>query len=147
MRQKNSKVDELGKIELFRRCRPADLRRLASIADEVKVSPGETLCHEGQTAFECFVIASGEVEVRVHDQPVAVLGPGQVVGEMALLDGGPRTASVIALTDVQAFAIDRRRLDGLLEDAPAIARAMLKQLSGRLRRLDDELVAATAGAD
>ena len=141
MRGDTPKVAELGRLELFGTCGRKELHLLASIADELTFERGDTLCVEGRNAYDCFVIASGEVEVRVHDQPIAVLGPGEVVGEMALLDGGPRTASVVALTDVRAFVIDRRRFDPLLERAPAVARAILKQLSIRLRQVDDELVA------
>ena len=139
MRRKNEKVVELGKLELFRRCGRRDLELLASIAEEVTFESGEALCREGQFAYDCFVIVSGEVEVRVHDQVIAVLGPGEVVGEMALLDGGRRAASVVALTDIRTFEIERRRLEPLLGRAPAVARAMLEQLSSRLRQVDDEL--------
>jgi CRP-like cAMP-binding protein len=140
-RRRDPKVVELAGLELFGTCRPRDLRVLASVTDAVTFAAGEALCREGRRPYECFVIAAGTVEVRVHDQPVAVLGRGDVVGETAVLDGGVRTATVVAVTDVQTFAIDRRRLDDLLERAPAIARAMLKQLAVRLRQVDSELVA------
>ena len=146
MRRRNAKANELGKLELFRRCRQRELRLLASIAEDVRFKPGAVVCEEGRFGYECFVIASGEAEVRVGDLPVAVVGPGDVVGEMAIVDGGPRTATVVALTDVHAFSIEKRRFDHLLECAPAIARAMLRQLSTRLRRLDEDLESAAASA-
>ena len=141
-RRTNAKAAELGRLDLFKTCRPRDLRVLASVTDEIRFAPGDVLCREGRRAYECFVMAAGRVEVRVHDKTVAVLGRGDVVGETAVLDGGVRTATVVAVADVQAFAIDRRRFDALLERAPVIARAMLKQLAGRLRQADNELVAA-----
>ena len=142
MRWNDSKAAELGRLELFRLCGKRELRLLASVADDITFTSGDALCHEGRVAYECFAITSGTAEVRAHDQTIALLGPGDVVGEMALLDGGRRTASVIARTDIHAFSIDRRRFDALLERAPAVARAMLRQLSSRLRQADDELVAA-----
>lgn len=142
MRRRDPKVDELARLELFRRCSARDLRMLASIVEDVHFRPGGVICAEGQHGYECFVIAAGEAEVQVGGQAVAVVGPGDVVGEMAIVDGGPRTASVVALTDVHAFSIERRRFDALLERAPAIARAMLRQLSTRLRHLDAELQTA-----
>jgi CRP/FNR family transcriptional regulator, cyclic AMP receptor protein len=142
MRARDTKAEELGRLELFRRCRKRDLRMLASIAEDVRFKPGQLLCQEGQHGYECFVIASGEAEVVVAGTRVAEVGPGDVVGEMAIVDGGPRTASVVALTEVHAFSIEKRRFDALLESAPAIARAMLKQLSTRLRRLDEDMQAA-----
>ena len=137
MRRPNAKAEELGRLEVFRGCRPNDLQLLASIAEYVSFERGQLICEEGRRGYECFVIASGEAEVLVNGQRVAVLGDGDVVGEMALADGGPRTASVVALTDVEAFSIDQRRFDPLLESAPAVARALLSQLSLRLRRLDE----------
>ena len=139
MRRRNRKAEELGRLELFRRCSPRELQLLASIADDVEFAPGELLCEEGRRGYECFVIASGEAEVLLGGERVAVVGAGDVVGEMALVDGGRRTASVVAMTDVHAFSIEQRRFDPLLESAPAVARALLRQLSTRLRRLDEAL--------
>ena len=144
--RRNAKTMELGALELFRTCRPRDLRVLASVTDDITFAEGEVLCREGRAAYECFVIAAGQVEVRVHDQPVAVLGRGDIVGETAVLDGGFRTATVVATTGVHAFAIDRRRFDDLLERAPAISRAVLKQLARRLRHADSEFVPGRAVA-
>ena len=145
MRQPTTKARKLGELELFTGCRKRDLEALASIADDVTFTPGDVLVRQGRWGYEWFVITSGEAEVRVDDRPVAVVGPGDVIGEMAILDGGPRTASVVALTDVHSFCVDRRRFDALLERTPAIARAMLKQLSLRLRHAD-QLAAAAAKA-
>ena len=141
MRRRDPKADELGRLKLFRSCRPRELRMLALIAEDVRFKPGSLICEEGHHGYECFVIESGEAEVVIGDLQVAIVGRGDVVGEMAIVDGGPRTASVVALTDVHAFSIERRRFDSLLECAPAIARAMLRQLSTRLRHLDEELQA------
>ena len=131
--RRDVKSVELGTLELFKECTPRDLRVLSSVTDDIAFAAGDVLCREGWRGYECFVLTSGQVEVRVLDQPVAVLGPGDVVGETALLDGGARSATVSALTDVHAFAIDSRSFDALLERAPAVARAMLTQLARRLR--------------
>ena len=139
MRRRDAKAEKLGRLELFRECSQRDLEYLASIADEVDLDQGDILCEEGREGYECFILESGEDEVSLNGQPVAVVGVGDVVGEMALVDGGPRTASVIALTDVHAFSIEQRFFDPLLESAPAVARALLRQLSTRLRRLDEAI--------
>jgi len=143
VRRNDKKAAELGQLELFRKCRPSDLRRLASIADKVTFEPGEVLCQEGRKGHDCYVIANGEAEVSVGGQSVAVVGRGDVVGEIAVLDGGRRTASVVAVDEVHTYAIEQRRVDDLLERAPAIARAMLEQLSNRLRHLDEQLAATS----
>ena len=136
MRRRNHKVNKLARIELLRDCRRRELELLATVTDEVMFRPGETLCTEGRGGSEVFMIAAGDAEVHVGGEAIAVVGPGEVVGEMALVDGGPRTASVIARTDVHTFAIEARRFSHVLERAPAVARAMLRQMSERLRRLD-----------
>lgn len=144
MRRNDKKAAELQRLELFKSCGKRELRLLASLAEDIAFVRGDTLCEEGRFAYECFVIRSGSAEVRVHDQAIAVVGPGDVVGEMALLDGGRRAATVVALTDIQTFAIERRQFGALLERAPVVAKAMLSQLAARLRHVDDELATAAA---
>jgi CRP/FNR family transcriptional regulator, cyclic AMP receptor protein len=147
MRTHDKKAERLGEIELFRNCRPRDLKLLASIVDDLSFEAGEVMCEEGRVGNECYVIASGTAEVLVDGQPVALVGPGDVVGEMAILDGGQRAASVVAVTEAHAYSIGQRRFDDLLEQAPTVARAMLEQLSIRLRHVDEKLAATRSEGD
>lgn len=130
------KVQELQQLEMFRGCRPAELRALAAAVDEATVPAGTVLCQQGDTGRECFVLTSGEVDVLIDDVCVATLGPGQVVGELSMLDHGPRTATVVTRTKAELFVIPRRRFKVLMERVPPLGGALMVALSQRLRAVE-----------
>lgn len=109
---------------------------MARASDEVDLAAGRVLCEQGQLGREAFVIVSGTAEVRRNNRKVATLGPGDCVGELALLDHGPRTATVTAATDMQALVIGAREFAALIDRVPPIAHKLLKALAGRVRDLD-----------
>jgi CRP/FNR family transcriptional regulator, cyclic AMP receptor protein len=82
------------------------------------------------------VVVSGTVRVEIGGQNVATLGPGEFFGEMSLLDGGPRTATVVAETDVVVEVIGQREFSALIEDTPHLAKKLLIGLARRLRAAD-----------
>jgi CRP/FNR family transcriptional regulator, cyclic AMP receptor protein len=131
-----TKEQELQDVELFRACRPAELRRLAAAVEVAAVPAGTTLCRQGESGHECYVVASGEVDVLIDDVCVATLGPGEVVGELSLLDHGPRTATVVARTPLDLFVIPQRRFKVLMERVPSLGLALMVALSQRLRAVD-----------
>lgn len=136
VRGHDHKVDRLRAVYLFQRCSAKELKKLAGIADEVEYRAGHVLCAEGDHASECFVIIDGEAEVRHGDRVVRTVGSGASVGEMGLLNHKPRSATVVATSALSAYVIDGRRFGGLLEEAPGLSRALLEELSDRLRTLD-----------
>jgi CRP-like cAMP-binding protein len=138
------KTDELHHLAPFRDCTPAELRALAGALDEASLPAGRTLCRQGETGLEAFVIASGEVDVIIDDIHVATLGAGQMVGELSVLDRGPRTATVITRTPVELFVIPGDRFKVLVERAPTMAESLMVALSRRLRAVD-EAVASGGG--
>ena len=112
-----------------------ELSKLARLVDEVTVDAGEILIREGDVARKAFVIAEGTARVTIGDQLVCELGPGQIVGETAMLEHGPRTASVVAATPVRLLVIgpsDLYSFAGL----PPVARAVMSTLLSRLRAAD-----------
>ena len=129
-------MQELQRLDMFRGCRPAELRALAAAVDEVTVAAGTVLCQQGDTGRECFVLMSGEVDVVIDEVCVATLGPGQVVGELSMLDHGPRTATVIAHTNAELFVIPRRRFKVLMERVPPLGSALMVALSQRIRAVE-----------
>ena len=139
--RKDHKIERLSQVELFRRCSATELQHLATIADEVELPAGHVLCVEGRIAQECFVLVRGEAVVEIGGAQVAVIGPGETVGEMGLLERKPRSATVRALTPVSAYVIARSRFDDLIERYPTVARLILAELSGRLRVADERAVA------
>jgi CRP-like cAMP-binding protein len=129
-------VDELAKVPLFSTCSKGELQAIGRATDELSLRAGRVLCEQGGRAREAFVIVDGEAEVRRNNRRVATLGPGDCVGEMALLDREPRTATVTASTDLQVLVIGAREFEALLAAAPSITHKLLGSLGARLRGLD-----------
>jgi CRP-like cAMP-binding protein len=130
-----SKVERLGEIDLFRRCAPDDLLALAAIVDDLAVLPGYVLCDQGRVADDCYVVDEGEADVLIGGEVVTTVGPGDPIGEMALLDHLPRSATVVATTTMRLYVISGSRFEDLLAST-AIARGLLEHLSLRVRELE-----------
>jgi CRP-like cAMP-binding protein len=128
----------LAKVSLFRACSRAELDAIVSVTTLIDVPAGRVLCTEGEGGDEFFVIVQGEVEVSAHGRTVDTLGPGDFFGEMALLDGGPRTATVTTTTPGQLLVLTRPEFVALLERAPSVSRAILLGLGHRLRAMYQE---------
>ncbi len=112
---------------------------MARATDELDIPAGRTLCEQGSIGREAFVIVEGTAEVRRNKKKVATLGPGACVGELALLDHGPRTATVIAATDLKVLVIGAREFSAIVDDVPPIAHKLLKALAARVRDLDTKM--------
>jgi len=97
---------------------------------------GSLIVDQGQTGREAFVVLDGTVMVKRNGKKVASLGPGTVVGELSLLDHGPRTATVICETDCTLLLLSQRHFMAVLDDVPSMAHKLLASLAGRIRDLD-----------
>lgn len=104
--------------------------------DYFVVPSGEHIFHEGAPADSMYVIMEGTAEIRVGDRVVEISGPGRFIGEMALIDDGPRTATVRAVTECKLLAIDRERFHALVTEDPHFATHVMKVMTGRLRQTD-----------
>jgi CRP-like cAMP-binding protein len=129
-------VEHLRNVALFAACTNKDLEKIAKASDEVSMTAGSVIVDQGQTGREAFVILSGTALVRRNGKKVATLEEGAVVGELSLLDHGPRTASVICETDCQLLVITQRNFIGVLDEVPAIAHKLLGQLASKIREFD-----------
>jgi signal transduction histidine kinase len=127
----------LRKVPLFANLSAPDLEAICREVDELQLARGEVLFEEGSLGQQAFVIKEGQVEIfktsNGQEVQLAVRQPGEVVGEMALLEAVPRTASGRALTDCRLVAIRYGQLDHLLNTSPAAARTMLHTITARLR--------------
>jgi CRP/FNR family transcriptional regulator, cyclic AMP receptor protein len=130
------KIRRLAEVALFRHCSDKELARLASITDQAVLETGQVLCRQGEVATAAYVVDDGEASVKVSDQVIGSVGAGESVGEMGLLDYRPRSATVVARTPMKVYVIDARRFESVLEDAPTLARNLLRELTGRIRDLD-----------
>jgi len=124
----------LREIPLFKGLDAPQLQRLADLAVEVAAVDGEVLMRQGERGDEFFVVVSGNVIVERGDQRVARLGPGDFLGEMALIDGRPRSATAIADGAVRLIVLDHQRFDAVLDEFPGVGRQVARTLVERIRR-------------
>jgi CRP/FNR family cyclic AMP-dependent transcriptional regulator len=112
--------------------RDADLARLVPLVDEVSFAPGTTLVREGTHGKQVFVLVDGLADVTFEGRARATVGPGDYVGEVAALDHGLHTATVVARTVVRALVMDPRSFVTILSE-PRVATRLAVQLAQRLR--------------
>ena len=139
--QRRTQVELLGEVWLFAGCTKKELGRIASITTPVSVPAGQVLAREGDTGESFYVVVQGRAVASIEGEEVGAIGPGAFFGELALLDGGPRMATVTATAPTDLLVLDRSDFDSLLEDCPSVARRMLMALGGQLRIAERHLAA------
>lgn len=136
MAAKHTYLDHLAEVPLFSAASRKDLQKIARASDEVEVKAGRVLVDQGRPGHEFFLILEGTASVRRNNRKVAELGPGQYFGELSLLDRGPRTATVVADTDMRVLVLGQREFLGVLDDVPGLAYKLLRIMAARLREAD-----------
>lgn len=134
-RRTNPKALQLARLTPFRGCTTQQLQQVARLTDEVQRSAGWVLMVEEEVGHECFVIVEGEAVVLIEGVQVARLGPGDIVGEMALLDRDRRSATVIAATPMRALVMTLQQFDAITDKCPSVAMAVMGTLAQRLREV------------
>jgi len=124
-------IRNLASLELFAGCRRAELARIDQLGCTLTLPPGRVLCTEGARGNEFFVMLEGDAEVRTPHRAVARLHRGAWFGEVALLKGEPRRATVTTMTDVTLLVFGLREFQALLHLAPCV-RARLEGTTARL---------------
>ncbi len=127
-------VDRLMALDLFAHLDHHDLAQVSHWVHEVRAGAGEFLFEQGDLPYEFFVIESGDAEVVRDGDVLARIGPGELVGEMALLRGERRMASVRAVGEVIAIALSADDLAAIEEEMPEVVRAMRATTEDRVRR-------------
>ena len=136
MAENISTIDCLGKVPLFKDLDKKHLQRVAQLATRIDLPEGKELIREGETGHEFVIVLDGELEVRHDGKVVATSGPGDYVGEIALLADRPRTATVVAKTPVAVEVIGRREFLSMLDNEPDIATKLESAMKDRLAELD-----------
>jgi CRP-like cAMP-binding protein len=131
----------LAGVPLFQGFSARHLRELAERTDEVAYRPGEHVVAEGRLGETLFVVLEGEAQVVRGGRRVAKLVPGDFFGELSAIDGGPRTATVVADTPLVALRLFRRTLMGMLQREPVLAVKLLEGIARRIRDLTHPLEA------
>ncbi len=131
----------LSRVTLFADLSQRDLRRVASLAEETWFGPGSVVVEEGKHALGFYAILDGTAKVtKARGRTLGVLKPGDHFGELALLDGKPRSASVTAQSSLDTIRIRRQAFRKLLLAQPEIGLRLLEQLAGRLRGYEGKLL-------
>jgi len=139
MASRTKHLEHLAEIPLFSALSKRDLGRIAKASNEITVAPGHVLVDQGDAGREAFVVIDGTATVKRNGRKVGTLSPGDAIGELALLDHGPRTATVTADTELTALVLSAREFAGVVEDVPGLAQKLLAQLAARVRELDRQI--------
>ncbi len=137
----SSKVELLAGSSLFAGLNKRQLAALNRHLDEVRIPAGRTIINQGSVGYEACVVLEGSVAIQRDGELLENAGPGAVFGEMAMIDKGVRTASVVATTDVTLAVLGPRSFDLAIEEIPGLAKVMLQNMSRRLRTMDERLAA------
>ncbi|MDJ0931320.1 Crp/Fnr family transcriptional regulator [Breoghania sp.] len=143
-----SEVDALCKVPLFRGIEATKLRLLASISERIRFRPGEHLCSQGEPGDSAFIILAGQADVLVAtengQQVVARVGANDIVGEIAILCDVPRTATLVAIDEMDVLTISKENFLKLLKEFPEMALKVMRVLAQRLEKATRDFGAATA---
>src|SRR5438132_13183924 len=123
-------------ISFFSGCSGKELSRLASRVEERRVDSGAVLVAQGDAGDEFFVVAEGLVEASVNGKKVGSIRPGSFFGEMALLDQGPRVATVTAAVPTRVLVLDARGFADVVKELPSVALTVMRGLAERLRAVE-----------
>lgn len=136
----DKKVDQLSQVKMFSGLNKKELGLVAKASDVVRVAAGTEIVKEGDIGHEFYLLAKGSAVVRRGGRKVATLSPGAYFGEMALLDRGPRTATVTADEDCELIVLGQREFMAVLDQVPPVAHKLLVAMATRLREADSKAV-------
>jgi CRP-like cAMP-binding protein len=133
---KKDKVHLLSNLPLFETLTQKELAQVAALTVEAHRPAGTVLTREGQLGGVLFVIVDGYADLLRNKRKVLQLGPGDVVGELSLIDGQARSADAVAATDVHLLQLTHEDFNALLNKSPTFVRNLLRALSMRIREMD-----------
>jgi len=134
----DKKLQLLARVPIFARLSRRDLERVGQLVEEVDVPAGKVLMRQGATGDEFFLIVEGSVRVERDGRVLKKRGPGEFVGEIALIDEGPRTATVTCESPCRMLVLAHREFHTLLSEHPDIQLLVLKTLAERVRHLEPD---------
>jgi CRP-like cAMP-binding protein len=132
MLRKNAKIKLLKQVPLFERCSQRELAQIAMLADELDLPGARELTHQGAGGFEFIILVEGQADVVRGVRVVNELGPGDFVGEIALVSGKPRTATVKTRGPARVLVITASGFRTLMRDVPSIKDKVLAAVTARV---------------
>jgi CRP-like cAMP-binding protein len=136
---RDSHLEHLGSIPLFSALTRKELQRVAKASDTVSVKEGHELTRQGDVGREMFVIVEGSATVKRNGRKMGTAGPGAAIGELSLLDKGPRTATITADGPTTVLVLGAREFSAVLDDVPGITHKIMASLAERIRELDTKI--------
>ena len=136
----DEKLQLLERVPLFAGLTREALEEVARITEELDVPAERALTHEGRHEGYFFVVVDGMVRIEREGRMINVIGPGEFLGEIALLDGGPRTATATTQTDCRLLSMRHERFEDLIDSSPTVRSAIFEAVGQRLRAMDEESV-------
>jgi CRP/FNR family transcriptional regulator, cyclic AMP receptor protein len=129
----------LASLALFARCSRRELADVAGVTVEATMPAGAVLTREGHRGALAYVIVDGSVQVTRGGRTVGTFGPGAIVGELSLIDGGVRTATVTAVDEISVLQINAEDFQRLIERSPHLTANLLRTMAERLRVTDQQV--------
>jgi CRP/FNR family transcriptional regulator, cyclic AMP receptor protein len=134
----NPKYDLIRNVPLFAELNRREVATLAKLLEEVDVPAGRVIIRQGRRGSEFFIILDGRVRIERDGNVLSELGPGDFLGEIALVDGRPRTASAITEEPSRLFVLTSQSFNSMLRLHPAVESKVLRALAQRVRKLDPQ---------
>ncbi len=132
-------IEEIKSVPLFSGFGEKELQRVAAIVKEVSFPAGKDIAKQGESGVGFHMIVDGQATVSVDGVVHATLEPGSYFGEISLIDGGPRSATVTAKTDLKTVSLTSWDFNALMDQFPELSRTLLKQLCRRLRDVEQSI--------
>lgn len=134
MEQKALIIETLKAQKIFERCAMPELELMASsVTSQPRLHPGDVLCTQGEPADRWWIVVAGTAKVQVNGADVGSIAPGDTVGELGLLDGEPRSATVVASSEMLLIEVDDDNFLEALRESSELAITMLREAARRLR--------------
>ena len=137
MSPRDQKLDLLARVPLFVQLGKHELQRVGQLADVLDLPAGRVLMKQGERGAEAVVVVEGRANVERDGHLLYEAGPGDVLGEMALLSDRPRIATVTLLTDTRLLVLARREFDALMTEMPSVRAQVMENLALRLMAAED----------
>jgi len=137
---RDQKVENLRKVDFLSVLSKNDLTQIARFTDEVTAPEGTTLIKEGESGVAFYIFITGAARIVRRGRTIATVGRGDFIGELALLDNEPSSASVVTTANSTLLAVPRRQFVSLIKTAPGLTQRLLVGLAKRLRETDKKLV-------
>ena len=136
LRRSSQKIELLKKVPMFSNLSQRHLKEIGKHADQLKVDAGRVLAQQGKTGLDFIFIVEGKARVEKDGGFIRQLSEGDFFGEISLIDGEPRTATVIAETNMTLLIVEKRSFDHLLDTVPGLQKKILISLCKYLRRAE-----------